>query len=1145
METARKREPKPDAEGAMISSRRFAPLFWTQFLGAFNDNFLKNVLVFLILFQVASGQSAALVTLAGAIFMAPFLLLSALGGEMADRLDKGWLAEKLKLFEIGAATVAVVGLAFSSVTVLMLALFLFGVGSALFGPIKYGILPDHLPRRELPQANAWIEGATFVAILLGTIVGGLASWAGLTVASFAPAMIGLSILAWWAARHIPRTGPAAPNLDVDRNVFRSTWRLVSELKGDRRLWVAGLMSAWFWLVGAIMLAVLPTTVRDILGGGELAVTAYLAVFAIAIAVGSAIAAWFMQGRMVLLPAPVGTALMALFGLDLAFQLSGVGPAPEALANNDLLSFFATQSTIHVAFDLAGLAIAGAFLVVPTFTAVQDWAPEEKRARTVAAVNIVGAALMVIGGAVVAGMQALGATVPVVLLFLSALNALAAWWMFRNLPTSPLRDFATILFRAFHRLEVEGLENLKDAGPAPILALNHVSFLDGPLALTLTEEEPVFAIDSNIAQRWWVKPFLRNTRAMALDPTKPMATRALIKAVKAGDPLVIFPEGRLTVTGSLMKVYDGAAMVADKTGSKIVPIRIDGLERSPFSRLGGKMKRKLFPKVKVTVLPPVDLSLAEDLFGRTRRQAAGAELYRIMSELVFQTTPMDVTVLERVMEAAKRDGMDRTACEDPVTGALTYGRLLAGARVLGRRFVKAYDEKHIGVMLPNANGSVATTLAVMSAGKVPAMINFTAGAANILAACKAAEVKTILSSRAFVSQAKLEGLIEQIGREVEIVWLDDLRKEIAWHEKLLGLLLRTRPVQKRGADDPAVVMFTSGSEGTPKGVVLTHRNILANVAQAAARIDFGTQDKVFNVLPIFHSFGLSAGTILPLVSGVPVYLYPSPLHYRIVPELIYGSNATILFGTDTFLTGYARMANAYDFRSLRYVFAGAEPVRDVTRRTWSERFGIRVLEGYGVTETAPVLAINTPMFNRPGSVGKLMPGVEARLEDVPGVDEGGRLFVRGPNVMAGYLRAENPGVLEPPEGGWHDTGDIVTIDESGFVTIRGRAKRFAKVGGEMVSLAAVEALAAELWPEHMTACIAVKDERKGEKLVFVTDNAQATRDQFVKFLKLKGAQDLMAPAKIVHAPVPLLGSGKIDFPAAQRLVEQGEEVRQAA
>ncbi len=1123
----------------LMTSRRFAPLFWTQFLSAFNDNFLKNTLVFLILFRLAADEAASLVTLAGAIFMAPFLLLSALGGELADRFDKAAMARSLKLAEIAAAVLAVAGIALSSIPVLMFALFCFGVISALFGPVKYGILPDHLERKELPRANAWIESATFAAILSGTIVGGIASAEGTNVLYFGPMMMALAIGCWLVSRYIPSTGSAAPDLAIDRNILRSTWRLVSELKAKPRIWVAALMTSWFWLVGAIILSILPTLVKNNLGGSEIAVTAYLAVFAIAIAIGSAIAAWMSQGRMVLLPAPVGTALMALFGLDLAWTISGTPAAVQAATLGD---FFAGQNTVHVALDLAGMAIAGAFLIVPTFAAVQAWAPEDRRARIVAGVNIVNAGFMTVGGGVVAAIQAGGASIAQVLLGLAVLNAVAAWLMLKFLPTNAFRDFISILFRAVHRLEIEGLDNLKAAGPAPILALNHVSFLDGPLALTLTDEEPVFAIDHTIAQAWWVKPFLKLTRALPLNPAKPMSTRTLIKIVQGGDPLVIFPEGRITVTGGLMKVYDGAAMVADKTGSMVVPVRIEGLEKSYFSRLTAlHVRRRLFPKIKVTILEPVKLKVPDELRGRQRRAAAGAALYQVMSDLVFRTQDIDTTVLEKIIRTATERGMKQLAVQDPVAGSLSYGKLLTAAAVLGEKFTTLYaDQPTLGIMLPNANGSCATLLGVMSAGKVPAMINFTSGTANILAACKAAEVRTVLTSRAFVEQAKLAAVVEEVGRSVNIVWLDDVRAGIGLKDKLLGALRKGSPRVARKADDRAVILFTSGSEGTPKGVVLSHRNILANAAQAASRIDFHAGDKVFNVLPIFHSFGLTAGTVLPLMSGVPVYFYPSPLHYRLVPELVYGSNATIIFGTDTFLAGYARTAHPYDFRSVRYCFSGAEPVKASTRQVYMEKFGLRILEGYGVTEAAPVISINTPMYNRSGTVGKIMPGMDYRLESVPGVDAGGRLHIRGPNVMMGYLRADNPGVLEPLADGWHDTGDIVAVDDAGFVAIRGRAKRFAKIGGEMISLAAVEMLADELWKGSMSAVVSVPDPRKGEKLILVTDAANATRAELLAFAKSRGAVELMVPAEIrVVRSVPVLGSGKIDFVTVAKMV-RGED-----
>ena len=1122
---------------SLMTSRRFAPLFWCQFFSAFNDNFLKNALVFLILFRAGydANTAGSLVTLTAAVFIGPFFFLSGLGGQLADRFDKAIVARHVKLVEIAVSALGVVGFWLHSVPIMFVTLFLFGVIATLFGPIKYGILPDHLKKEELPAGNALVEGATFMAILLGTIVGELAAKEGAHPAYFGAMIMIFSLLCWGASLLIPRTGQGAPNLYVDPNIARSTGSLLKDLWTDKRLWWGSIVTSWFWLIGAVALSLLTPMVKGVLSNTEEVVTAYLAVFSIAIAVGSLLAAWLSHGRIALFPTLVGAFLLGVFAIDLGFTISGAPAAAKA----GVIEVFTSWRGIHVAIDLAGLAIAGGLFIVPAFSAVQSWAGADKRARVIAAVNVLNALFIVGGTGVVAALQAANVTIPQLFLLMGVLNLIAMVWIARTMPANGMRDFLTTMLRAMYRMEVKGAENFDKAGPNPIVALNHVSFLDAAVALSLMDKEPVFAIDYQIAQRWWVKPFLKMTRAMPLDPSKPMATRTLINAVKSGEPLVIFPEGRITVTGSLMKVYDGVGLIADKSGAMVVPVRLEGLEATPFSRLSrSQVHRRWFPKVTVTVLEPVKLAVADELKGRWRRQAAGAALYEIMSDLVFRTTSTDRTVFEAVVEAAEVHGWKRISVEDPVTGSLTYKRMLLGAAVLGKKLMPLASEgKALGVMLPNANGAVVTILGVMSAGRVPAMINFTAGAASILAACKAAEVTTIVTSRAFIDKAKLGAVAEQLAQAATVVYLEDVRATVTTGDKLRGLLGYRKPLIARKPDDPAVILFTSGSEGTPKGVVLSHRNMLANAAQAQARIDFGRQDKLFNVLPVFHSFGLTAGTILPLVCGVPIYLYPSPLHYRTVPELIYGTNATIVFGTDTFLAGYARAAHPYDFRSLRYILAGAEPVRASTRQTYMEKFGLRILEGYGVTETAPVLALNTPMFNKFGTVGRLMPGTTPRLEPVPGVDEGGRLYVKGPNVMLGYLKADNPGVIEPPPEGWHDTGDIVTIDAQGFVTIKGRAKRFAKIGGEMISLAAVESLAAQLWPDVMSAVATAPDARKGERLVLVTQKKGATRSEFQTFAKSKGASDLMIPAEVVYLEkVPVLGTGKIDMVGVAKLVK---------
>jgi acyl-[acyl-carrier-protein]-phospholipid O-acyltransferase/long-chain-fatty-acid--[acyl-carrier-protein] ligase len=1122
---------------SLLMTRRFAPLFWTQFFSAFSDNFLKNALVFLILFHIGGADAEALITLAAAVFIAPYFFLSALGGELADRYDKAVVARRLKFSEIGIAFIAVIGFGLHSVPLLFVALFLFGVIASLFGPIKYGILPDHLARSELPAGNALVEGATFIAILLGTIVGGIAAKDGGDPAHFAFLMIVFSLMCWGASLFIPRTGQAAPDLKVQANVLRSTIGLLNFLREDWRLWWGALVTSWFWLVGAVSLSLMPPLVKNVLGGNEEVVTTCLAIFSIFIAVGSGLAAWLAAGRIILLPTVIGGVLLGVFAIDLGFSTFGVSPIP---AFDGYLAIFTSGRGIRLAVDLAGLAIAGGLFIVPTFAAVQAWAGADRRARVVAAVNVLNAALMAGSTVIVALLQTAGMTTPQLFLLLGAASLAVAIAVGRTMPASALSDALSIIYRALFRMEVKGIDNLSNTGPNRIIALNHVSFLDAGLALSLLNNKPVFAIDVGIAKLWWVRPFVKLTHAMQLDPLKPMAVRSLIEAVKAGNPLIIFPEGRITVTGSLMKVYDGAALVADKANAEIVPVRIEGLEQTPFSRLKpSQVRRRWFPKVTVTILEPVRLTVDPELKGRKRRLAAGAALYGIMSDLVFRTTSTDRTMVEAIIQAAEIHGRRRVAIEDPVTGTLSYKRLLVGAAILGAKLMPmAPAGRAIGVMLPNANGAVVTILGLMTAGRVPAMINFTAGAANILSACKAAQIDTILSSRAFIEKARLGNLVAAIEKAVKIVYLEDIRAGITLADKIRGLIHANKPLVERKPDDWAAILFTSGSEGVPKGVVLSHRNMLANAAQAAARIDFSREDKVFNVLPVFHSFGLTVGVMLPLVFGVRVYLYPSPLHYRTVAELIYGVNATIMFGTDTFLAGYARVAHPYDFRSLRYILAGAEPVKETTRRTYMEKFGLRILEGYGVTETAPALALNTPMFNKFGTVGRILPGMEARLEKVEGVEEGGRLYVRGPNVMLGYLKVDNPGVLERPPEGWHDTGDIVTIDERGFVTIKGRARRFAKVGGEMISLAAVEALASDLWPNALSAVVAVPDPRKGERLILLTQQKGATRSDFQSFARAKHASDLMIPAEVwVLDKLPVLGTGKVDMMAVGKLVEE--------
>jgi acyl-[acyl-carrier-protein]-phospholipid O-acyltransferase/long-chain-fatty-acid--[acyl-carrier-protein] ligase len=1122
-------EPRP----ALLRTRRFAPIFWCQFLSALNDNFVKNALVMLILATIGAEAGASYVTLAGAVLVAPFFLLSALGGELADKYDKALVARRLKIAEIPVAMLAGVGFIEQSVPLLFLALAGYGVIAALFGPIKYGILPDHLEVRELPAGNALVEGATFAAILIGTIAGGLTA-GGQMASLVAVSVVGIAIACWLAARFIPPTGAAAPNLPITPNILASTFRLLGELRADRRLWIGGLITSWFWVVGIIALSLLATMIKAHLNGDEGVITLGLVAFTIGIAIGSALAARASRMRPNLALVPIAAALMALFAFDLAWVISGLTPGAAPTTVGDIAG---SLSGMRLMLDLFALAAAGGLFIVPSFAAVQAWAAPDRRARVVAAVNTLNAGFMTAASLGVVALQAAGAGTAAILAILGALNLLVAALVLRAWGREGVRDLAQFVFRTFHGLEVEGLENLPAPGTPAVITPNHVSLMDGPVMHAILPGHAAFAIDTEIARGWWVKPFLKLINAHTLDPTRPLATRTLVNAVKGGEALVIFPEGRLTTTSGLMKVYDGAAMIADKADAVVVPVRIDGLERSPWSYLAKTQVRKSwFPKTKVTILPPVKLAVDPALRGKARRQAAAARLHDIMVDTAVRTTDIDRTLFEALAEARATRDTGKPAVEDALGTRLGYRKLILGAQALGARIAPlAPVGAAVGVMLPNSAGAVVTFFALQSIGRVPAMLNFTAGPANVAAACTAARIEVVLTARAFVEKARLGDLVTALERQVRFVYLEDVRAAIGLGDKLGALRRGSRPQVARKPTDPAAILFTSGSEGTPKGVVLSHRNILANATQSITRVAANGEDKVFNVLPVFHSFGLTAGMVMPLVSGVPVFMYPSPLHYRIVPELVYGSNATILFGTDTFLNGYARSAHAYDFHNLRLILAGAEAVKARTRDLYMERFGVRILEGYGVTETAPVLAINTPLANRTGTVGRLSPLMEARLEPVPGITEGGRLHVRGPNVMLGYLRAERPGVLEPPVDGWHDTGDIVTIDADGFITIRGRAKRFAKIGGEMVSLSAVEAMAAELWPGAISVVVSLPDPRKGERLVLMIPEKSATREQFMRHARAKGASELAVPAEVMVVDrIPVLGSGKPDYVAATAL-----------
>jgi acyl-[acyl-carrier-protein]-phospholipid O-acyltransferase/long-chain-fatty-acid--[acyl-carrier-protein] ligase len=706
----------------------------------------------------------------------------------------------------------------------------------------------------------------------------------------------------------------------------------------------------------------------------------------------------------------------------------------------------------------------------------------------------------------------------------------------------IRSFLSL----FYRVEVKGLEHYRAAGKRVLIVANHTSFLDGLLLGSFLPDRISFAINTQISRMWFSRLIAPFVNLFVMDPTNPLSLKSLIRYMQQDNKVVIFPEGRITVTGALMKIYNGPGLVADRSGATVLPVRIDGAQYTPFSRLRGRVRLRWFPKITLTILPARTIRAPDDVRGRARRKFAGQALTHIMTDMMFATGNYRRTIMQGVIDAQRINGADHLIVEDIERRPLSYRQLLTRAFIVGNKIKSQHTRgEYVGVLLPNTIATVLVFLGLQIHGRVPAMLNFSSGAKGMLNACDVAKINTVYTSRRFVSMGRLEQAVATLAQQVNVIYLEDLIPQITLLDKIRGAInarfAKTAYLKKSGnakPGDPAVVLFTSGSEGTPKGVVLSHANILANGIQLSTRIDFSATDIIFSALPMFHSFGLTAGTLLPLLSGMRAFFYPSPLHYRIVPEMIYEVNATVVFGTNTFLKGYARFAHPYDFYSVRYMFAGAEKLQEDTRRIWSERFGIRIFEGYGATETSPVLAANTPMEHKAGSVGRLLPGMEYKLIPVPGVEADGRLLVKGPNIMLGYLLHDQAGVIQPLANNWYDTGDIVSMDEDGYLTINGRAKRFAKVGGEMISLSAVEEMVTQVWPNHEHAVVTIPDASKGEQMVLVTGHAEAQRSELLDYARNEGIAEITIPKKILCVKtVPLLGSGKTDYPAVQELVKK--------
>ncbi|MFK8027111.1 MAG: acyl-[ACP]--phospholipid O-acyltransferase [Gammaproteobacteria bacterium] len=1137
----------------LFASRRFSPLFIVQFLGAFSDNIFKSALLILITYKFADNlgiEASILNMLAAGIFILPFFLFSAFGGLLADKYRKHILIRYIKAFELTILLIASYALIYEQVWLLFVCLCLTGLQSALFGPAKYGILPELLEDKELLSGNALVEAGTFLSILLGTIVGGLLILGDYGAVTISIVLLMCSAIGWAASFMIPSIPSANPSLTLGVNIFRQTYAVftLGIKHWEIRRVIFGI--SWFWFLGYVIQSQLNPLTATVLFADEQVAVLMLVMFTIGIGVGSLLCSLVMAGEISARFVPFAGLAMSLFSLDLYLSLEKIIPQVNSGELYTVTAFLADKQHWRILVDMLLLSVAAGFYIVPLYTLLQKRVEDKLRSRTIAANNISNAMFMVLASVLVIAVLSSRFEIEDLFWMLAIINLFVSIYIMKIIPKQSLKTLGRILFKLLYRVEVKGLENYpKDNAPYVIVA-NHTSFLDGPLLMSYMPDLPVFAINTAVNKKWWAKIFTQFFEMYPLDPTQPMAVKGLVKMLKNGRKVVIFPEGRITNNGSLMKVYEGPGKIAELGGAKLIPVRIDGAQYTVFGRLKGLIKLKVFPKITISICPPVDINIPKEIRGGARKMAMRRKVYDVMTGMVYHTTKTDQTLFKILANSLSKFGSSHEVLEDIERKPIALGKVLLGSIVLGRIFSK-YIEKgeHVGMLLPNAIPTGVTFYALQGLGVVPAMLNFTVGKNSILSAIETAKINTVITSRKFIELGQLEEIDGLLNDNVKVVYLEDIKQEIGLIDKLIGIFVSKTKIglfkHQSDADKPAVILFTSGSEGSPKGVVLSHKNLLSNQAQVKSCLDFTSQDRFFNALPVFHSFGLGVGLALPISSGIKTFLYPSPLHYKIVPELVYDTKSTVVFGTDTFLSGYATHGDPEDFQFTRYVIAGAEKLKTSTRENWMRKFGVRIFEGYGVTETSPALSINNYSHCKFGTVGRMFPGIESKLESVAGIEKGGRLWVKGNNVMMGYLRSENPGVLEPTEGGWHDTGDIVDIDNEGFISILGRAKRFAKIGGEMVSLTQIEGWLAMLWPEQLHCVCAIEDERKGEKLVLITTCEDADRKTIQQYFVTQGGAEIMVPKEIMQVKqIPVLGTGKLDYPAIQQLAQayiQGKKI----
>jgi acyl-[acyl-carrier-protein]-phospholipid O-acyltransferase/long-chain-fatty-acid--[acyl-carrier-protein] ligase len=693
-------------------------------------------------------------------------------------------------------------------------------------------------------------------------------------------------------------------------------------------------------------------------------------------------------------------------------------------------------------------------------------------------------------------------------------------------------FALVKFYifVFIRPKIKGLENLNNLKGPVILLSNRTSLIDVAIMVAICPFQLTVAIDEEWAKSFWVKVLSTNARIIPLNEKTPLAIQGMEEAIERGDVILMFPEAGFTTHGWNMKVSDVMGFFIMESKLKLLPVIFDGTQYTRFGQTRHFVRNApKNPPVRVTIFPPMDPDFPERKSEKTseRYRRAATAVYGIFHEKRFWAKDFHKNLWTALTYAAKLYGKNRLILEDVDRKPMTYGEIVRDSKRYAEHFKKLSSPgENVGIILPNCIYNVLSLFGLWSSGRVPVILNYTQGGTLVNTAIKTALVKTVFTSRRFIAESGLDKLISQL--DAKIIYIEDL--VFSSGLKFRAFLSKAAP---SGSEDPGVIVFTSGSEGKPKGVQHSHRSLYSNNFQTTCHLDYSEDDILFDPMPMFHTIGLNMLMLMPLLQGMYTFLYVSPLHSRNIPKLFYELGVTMVVASDTFANAWAREGHPQDFSSLRILLCGSERIKEKTHKKFLNEFGVRIYEGYGVSEAAPVTCVSSQMNYRLGACGNFLPGIETKLTPVQGVENGGVLNIKGPNIMMGYLLADNPGVLVPPPEGWHNTGDIVEVDRDKFVWIKGRFKRFAKIGGEMLSLVAIEEVVNQLWPGRPQAVMAVSDEKKGERLILVTEEENPDLIKLREALKEAGFPDIAAVRQFVRMEkVPLNPVGKLNFPQIQ-------------